>query len=213
MDFIDMIVDSSDEFLTGYFYKKRPKYPHEGRITFSYKQYNANSKIFDTILGDLRADKATYAISTNDDCDFNVGGYIVTQNGLIWEIVEVVKNEETKANKDVLRWFTKAIDTETNVRMIEVDDLFDQVDTYEKYCNIRIDFNFDVSSILIKESLRGIGIEYDKITAVEGSSILFKSPKNTALTIEFTKSGGAKKTMQIPSYKTLENEIVFEYNA
>ena len=213
MDFIDMIVDSSDEFLTGAFYKKRPKYPHDGRITFSYKQYNTNSKIFDTVLGDVRADKATYAISTNDDCDFNVGGYIVTQNGLIWEIVEVVKNEETKANKDVLRWFTKAIDTETNVRMIEIDDLFDQIDTYGKYCDIRIDFNFEPSSIAIRESLRGIELEYEIIANAEGSSVAFKAPKNTALTIEFTRPDKGHKTMQIPSCKTLENEMVFEYNA
>ena len=109
MDFIDLIVDSSDEFLTGYYYNRRPLTPDDGRVTFMYKQHNPHSRVFETVLGNVRSDKAMYAVSTNDDCDFLVGAYIHTQNGLYWEIVEVVKNEQTKKNNDVLRWFTKAV--------------------------------------------------------------------------------------------------------
>lgn len=218
MDFIDLIVDSSDEFLTGYYYNKRPVRADDERVTFSYKQLNSNSRIFDTVLGNIRLDKATYAISTNDDCDFKVGAYIKTQNGLVWEIVEVVKNEETKTNKDVLRWFAKSVDSETNVRMIEVDDLFAKVDTYSKYCKVSIVFNYlvDETTISVKESLSKKELSFKKNVGVETSSITFETNRNTALTIKFNlpaPNASVAKTMQIPSYKTLEASAEFKYNA
>ena len=74
MDFIDMLVDTSKEKLTGYFYKRRPRTPEDGRITFKYEQLDPNSRVFDKVLGNVRADRATYAIKTNDHCGFNVGG-------------------------------------------------------------------------------------------------------------------------------------------
>ena len=138
MDFIDFLVDSSDEYLTGTFYKQRPKSKADGGINFTYTQLDPNSKVFGKILGEIRADRASYAIKTNDQCGFNIAGYIVTQNGLIWQITEVVTNEQTKSPNDVLRWFKTAQNAECSMRMIQVDDLYDINSAYDDICNISI---------------------------------------------------------------------------
>ena len=147
MDYIDMLVDTSSEKLTGYFYKRRPRTPEDGRITFKYEQLDPNSRVFDKVLGNVRADRATYAIKTNDHCGFNVGGYIITQNGLIWEITEVVTNEQAKGSNDVLRWFRTAKNAECNVRMIQVDDLFVQEESYVDECKVTVALSYPLSEI------------------------------------------------------------------
>lgn len=213
MDFIDLIVDSSDEFLTGHYYNRRPKIVGDGKVTFNYKQFSTHSRVFETILGNVRADKATYAISTNDDCGFSVGAYIRTQNGLIWEIVEVVKNEEAKKNNDALRWFKKAVNAECNIRMIEVDDLYDQENAYTGDCAVRIDFNKAVANCVVTESISNADIQYGFVKDSHNKSIEFETTKNMAVSILVTFTDGKTKKIQIPSYKTVENEIVFECNA
>ena len=208
MDFIDMCVDSSDEYLTAYYYDRRPASVEDGRVTFTYKQHNPHSRIFETVLGNVRSDKATYAISTNDDYDFRVGAYIHTQNGFYWEIVEVVKNEQTKKNNDVLRWFTRAVNTETNVRMIQVDDLFDQATAYETNCIVRITFNKGIASFTAKESLSNKDIaswEYN-------GAYVFETAKNLAVSIVVTLEDGREKKIQIPSYRLTGNELVAKYD-
>lgn len=139
-DFIDLIINNADEYLTGYYYERRPVSQDDGRITFNYRQLDPNSKVFSTVLSNLRADRATYAIATNDFDGFKVGGYVVTQNGLIWEITEVISNEEAKGQNDSLRWFKKARGAEWSVRMIQVTDLFAVRESYTTECEIELTF-------------------------------------------------------------------------
>ena len=129
MDFIDLLIDTSNEFLTGYFYKKRPKSTKDGKITFLYKQLDPNSRVFSSVLGNVRADRETYAIKTNDACGFTVGGYISTQNGKTWIITEVVTNEEAEGANEVLRFFNTAKQSEKSIRLLRVDNLYTE-DTY-----------------------------------------------------------------------------------
>lgn len=136
MDIVDMFVNTSDEYLTGYFYARRPKTPEDGRVTFKYKQLDPNARVFDTVLGNVRSDSATYAIKTNDHCGFNVGGYIVTQNGLCWTITEVITNEQVDGENAVLRWFTGAKNAECSVRMLQVDSLFAVGNAYYTHCMV-----------------------------------------------------------------------------
>lgn len=210
MDFIDLMVDTSEEYLTGFFYKRRPKNAEDGRISFLYKQLDPNSRVFDTVIGNVRADRATYAIKSNDNCGFNVGGFVITQNGLIWEIVEVIKNEEVKGSNDALRWFKRAINTECSVRMIQVDDLFDIDESYEKLCQVGIirKGGADIDYCVVTETLSQTSIPY---TLSESGEISFEVEKNTAVSIMFRKLNNPKEyKIQIPSYMTTENRLVFE---
>ena len=138
MDIVDMLVNSSDEYLTGYYYSRRPKTPEDGKVTFSYKQLDPSSHVFDTVLGNVRSDRSTYAIKTNDDCGFQVGGYIVTQNGLCWTITEVVTNENAEHENAVLRWFREAKNAACSVRMLQVDSLFAVENAYRTDCLVTV---------------------------------------------------------------------------
>ncbi len=211
MDFIDLLVDTSEEYLTGYFYSRRPKSEEDGRITFKYKQLDPNSRVFDTVLGNVRADRATYAIKSNDNCGFNVGGYIITQNGLIWEIVEVITNEEVSGANDALRWFTRAANAECSVRMIQVDDIYDRAQAYEKNCEVTIFFNQVLNFFIAKESLTREALSYTKDETSTGEIYTFEVAKNTAVSVEFTLTDGTAKKIQIPSYRTVESTLNIEY--
>ena len=210
MDFIDLMVDTSEEYLTGFFYKRRPKNAEDGRISFLYKQLDPNSRVFDTVLGNVRADRATYAIKSNDNCGFNVGGFVITQNGLIWEIVEVIRNEEVKGSNDALRWFKRAVNTECSVRMIQVDDLFDIEDSYNTMCKVNVKTNnVDLTSIVVTETLLQTTIPYNQTASNEFS---FEVEKNTAVSVVVQYGKGVSKKIQIPSYRTVESELLLEYS-
>lgn len=178
-DFIDLIINNADEYLTGYYYERRPVSQADGRITFNYRQLDPNSKVFSTVLSNLRADRATYAIATNDFDGFKVGGYVVTQNGLIWEITEVISNEEAKGQNDSLRWFKTARGAEWSVRMIQVTDLIAVRESYTTECEIELTFrdssNRDkritdatIKGVMYNIEVNVLKIHVDKGTEVEG---------------------------------------------
>ena len=180
MDFMDFLVDSTDEYLTGYFYKKRPTSQEDGRIKFNYKQLNPNSRVFGKLLGEVRADRASYAIKTNDMCGFNIGGYIITQNGLIWQITEVITNEEAKGSNDALRWFTTAVNAECSVRMVQIDDLFNINEAYDDICEITITINNDLRKT-VRALENGIGKPLNY--SVQGLSYIFEVHKGAFVDI------------------------------
>lgn len=172
-DFIDLIINNADEYLTGYYYERRPVSQDDGPITFNYRQLDPNSKVFSTVLSNLRADRATYAIATNDFDGFKVGGYVVTQNALIWEITEVISNEEAKGQNDSLRWFKTARGAEWSVRMIQVTDLIAVRESYTTECEIELTFNKQIkdanitSGVMYNIEVNVLKIYVDKGTEVE----------------------------------------------
>ena len=200
-DFVDFLVDTSDEYLTGYFYKRRPKTQDDGRITFKYKQLDPQSRVFSTLLGNVIADSAMYAIKTNDHCGFNVGGYIQTQNGLFWEITEVVNNEEEKGSNDVLRWFTSTKNAECNVRMIQVTDIYSVEDAYTTDCEVEASFisSEDGSPLIIDHvSSVSTGESYN----FEGNVLTFPVTKNTSATASVVFEDGSAKSITVSAYQT-----------
>ena len=199
-DFIDMIVNTGDEFLTGVFYKRRPKAPTDVGVTFKYKQLDPNARVFGKLLGELRKDRATYAIKTNDDCAFNIGGYIQTQNGLVWEITEVIANEEVQGGNEALRWFTKAKNAEISVRMIQVDDLYDINNAYEKNCIIRL-----------KSEKKMVSVSYGGASeTVNGTAHEISLAKGTGTTITIAFEDGSSKKVVVSAHKTGVNELNYK---
>lgn len=203
MDFIDMLVNTSREHLTGYFYERRPKTTADGRVTFKYEQLSPNSRVFDTVLNNVRLDRATYALKTNDFCAFNVGGYIQTQNGLFWEIVEVVTNEQAKGENNVLRWFKAAKNAECNVRMIQVENIFDVDETYETECAVTLSLFDGETAIEITNA--SITTKSETIVGeISGNRLKFSIEKNTGATVSLYYSGGTKE-VTIKPYQTQKN--------
>jgi hypothetical protein len=208
MDFLDFLVDSTTERLTGYFYKRRPKTKEDGRIPFQYEQLDPNNKVFDKVLGNVRADRATYAIKTNDYSDFNIGGYIITQNGKIWEITEVITNEQTKNNNDALWWFREAKNVECSVRMIEIDDLTDQEESYSKECKVTIEIDGKATAInkaIVTNITSNESVDYKK----DGKQITFYIPKGAYAkgTITYAYLSVLKDIeFSVSGYQTKKNE-------
>ena len=203
-DFLDLIVNSADEFLTGKFYRRRPVTPEDGAITFHYKQRDPNSRIFSTVLSNLRADSATYAITTNDFQDFNVGGYIITQNGLIWEIVEVITNEQPKDESNVLRWFKTAKSAECSVRMIQVNDLWNTNETYLTESSVYLTFESRTrSEIRIVSANVTQGAEYN----IAANVLKFYVEKGKEIEAYVTLSNGVKKTVELTSAQTAKDKV------
>ena len=200
-DFIDMIVNTGDEFLTGVFYHRRPVSPMDYGVTFRYKQLDPNSKVFDKVLGELRKDSATYAIKTNDDCKFKVGGYIRTQNDLLWEITTVITNEEVEGGNEALRWFKVAKNSEVSIRMVQVDDVWGIDEAYKGRCNITITSKHRIHSIKhdnVEESVDDYSCSY---SVLKGKSATFKLYFGT----------GEEQEYEIPANLTLKDMI--SYNA
>lgn len=194
MDYLDFLVDTSDEYMTGYYYKRRPKNALDGRIAFKYKQLDPNSRVFDKLLGDVRADSATYAIKTNDKCGFAVGGYIVTQNGLFWEISSVITNEEPSKDKDVLRFFRVSKRAECNIRMLAVDNLYDVAPTYISQCEINVELKAGAGTALVSIPISsatvtahiGGGEETVETDISQSGELSFAVEKGVSVTVEYT---------------------------
>ena len=117
-----MISSKDDEFMTGYYYERRTVSPEDGRAIFKYSRLDPYSRVFDTQLGQMRIDRETYSLKTNTGLNWKVNGYISTQNGKFFQIVEVLTNEQPKGSEDVLRLFKRAVETEYTIRLIKVDN-------------------------------------------------------------------------------------------
>lgn len=212
MDYIDFLVDTTNEYLTGYFYKKRPISAEDGKIAFKYKQLDPNSRVFGKVLGEVRADRATYAIKTNDQCGFNIGGYIITQNGLIWQITEVITNEEVKGGNDVLRWFKRAKNAECSVRMVQVDNLFNINEAYEDVCEITVTIESGVRKTF---KAYANGSEEELAYEVDGKSYIFEVKKGSYVNISIVYNPGANSSIsvahKIPANKTVKDKYSITY--
>ena len=206
MDFIDMLVNTSDEYLTGYFYKARPQSAEDGKITFKYKEKDPNSRVFDKLLNEVRADSARYAISTNDACGFNVGGYIVTQSGEFWEITDVVGHEQGKTTNNALRWFKRVKDAEIYVRMIKVNDLYAIEDAYKTTCTVTIALYVGGVEKTVKNAVSAGKYAIE----VPGTNECFVTlPKNGTDTVTIHYEGGWK-AVQIKKFNTQKQEGYIE---
>ena len=205
MDFIDMLVNSSDEKLTGYFYEKRPQSVEDGKVSFQYKQLDPNSKVFDKFFGKIRADAARYAISTNDDCGFNVGGYIVTQNGQFWEITEVVTNEENEVTKNALHWFKSVNNAETHVRMIKINDLYAVENAYLTTCKVVIALFVNG----VEKTITRASTTNGKIVTMGTNECVLTIDKNESANVTIYYNGGTYY-LKVKKYNTQRQENYME---
>ena len=56
--FLNMLSLKDDEFMTGYYYERRPVSPEDGRTIFYYSRLDPYSRVFDTQLGQIRIDRS-----------------------------------------------------------------------------------------------------------------------------------------------------------
>lgn len=122
MDFLDFLTVKDEEVLTGTYYKRKPITTDDGGLPFSYDIVNESDRTYSTMLNTLQTEQAVQTIVTNDLVGFKVKGYVVTQDGILWQITGIVKRLVKAENKQALRILKQTIDTEYVIRLIAVDN-------------------------------------------------------------------------------------------
>ena len=121
-DFLDFMAISDEEVLSGSYYSKRPKTPQDVSHPFMYDIVDESNKYYAKLLGEIQTEKTVQTIKTNDDCGFKIKGYVVTQEGTMWQIDNVVKRLVKADNKQALRWLKQTVETEYVIRLLEVEN-------------------------------------------------------------------------------------------
>ncbi|MCX4384280.1 MAG: hypothetical protein OSJ39_00605 [Clostridia bacterium] len=122
MGILNFLTPKDDEYMTGYYYERRPKSPDDGRMKFRYSRLDPYSRVFDTALGQMRLDRETYSLKTRTSLPWKVKGYISAQNGKFFQIAEVLENDQPRGSEEVLRLFKSAPETEYTIRLVCVDN-------------------------------------------------------------------------------------------
>lgn len=122
MGILDFLTPKDDEYMTGYYYERRPTSPDDGRMKFRYSRLDPYSRVFDTALGQMRLDRETYSLKTRTSLPWKVKGYISAQNGKFFQIAEVLKNDQPRGSEEVLRLFKSAPETEYTIRLVCMDN-------------------------------------------------------------------------------------------
>lgn len=122
MGILNFLTPKDDEYMTGYYYERRPASPDDGRMKFRYSRLDPYSRVFDTALGQMRLDRETYSLKTRTSLPWKVKGYISAQNGKFFQITEVLENDQPRRSEEVLRLFKRAPETEYTIRLVCVDN-------------------------------------------------------------------------------------------
>lgn len=120
--YLEWLAPKDDQFMTGYYYERRPVSPEDGRKVFRYSRLDPYTRAFDTELGQMRLDRSTYSLKTKSSLNWKPKGYISTQDGRFFQIVEFSENNQPKGSEEALRLFKRAVQSEYTIRLIEVDN-------------------------------------------------------------------------------------------
>jgi hypothetical protein len=121
-DFLNLLIGKSDEVLTGSYYPKRPKTARDVSIKFGYDIVNDSDISYSKILDNVKTEQSILTIKTNDVCGFSINGYVVTQDGDMWQITGIIKRIVVKENKQALRFLKETPATEYVMRLIGVEN-------------------------------------------------------------------------------------------
>lgn len=122
MGFLEMLSGKSDEFMTGYYYARRPSSGDDGAQRFSYSRLDPYYRSYDVEFGQMRIDKSTYSLKTKTPLEWKVNGYVSTQDGEFFQITEIITDGQTRENEEALRLFKKALGREYTIRLLRVDN-------------------------------------------------------------------------------------------
>lgn len=121
-ELLDFLTPKDDEYMTGYYYERRPASSDDGCVKFNYSRLDPYARVFDTVLGQMRLDRETYSLKTRSALPWKIKGYISTQDGRFWQIVDFMENNQPKGSEEVLRLFKRAPETEYTIRLSIADN-------------------------------------------------------------------------------------------
>lgn len=123
MDFLsEMCAIKDKEYLTGTYYKRITVTTSDGGEKFSYEVLDPHTREYRTVMNNLVVQGNIMAIKTRSTIKFKEKGYIVTQEGNLWQITAITENVQSNRSKQALRFFTETAQTEKTIRMIGVEN-------------------------------------------------------------------------------------------
>lgn len=95
--------------------------PSDGGQEFNYEYVDAFSHTYKRLFGNIQStlEAGECAIRTDDQIDFANGGYIVTQDGATFQIIQWQKDFST-VNKQAMRLLGVPVSVQRVIRMVQV---------------------------------------------------------------------------------------------
>lgn len=121
-DFLDFLHIQDEEVLSGTYYARLPITSQDAGEPFQYDIVDDNDKTYSLLLNSIQTEQSIQTIKTSDASGFKVKGYIVTQDGALWQITGIIKKPSKPDNKQALRILTETVESEYIIRLIQVDN-------------------------------------------------------------------------------------------
>lgn len=120
-DILDLLNPKSKFTSTGKYYKERPLSPDLGTEHFNYSYESRYSNTYRRLFANVQGIEGQTVIRTDDQCHFKVHGFIITQDGKAFEILQAEKDYQA-ASQQALRLFGTPVSTEYVLRLMEIDN-------------------------------------------------------------------------------------------
>lgn len=123
MDFFSEFMAVKDrQFLSGKYYKVYPQNYTDCAEEFSYEEIDPKDRTYSKLLSNLQTDGATFTIKTKTPLDYAVKGYVLAQDGTMYQIAGVVKKTQQDDTENALRLFRETNQTEWVIRLLMVEN-------------------------------------------------------------------------------------------
>lgn len=119
--YFDFMLPKEQSFFTGTFYKRRPKTTADFGISFGYDLVDDKTHDKTNLIGALETDNERITIKTVEVIDFIVKGYIVTQDGDLWQIDSKTTRVHAE-DKEAYRLWKKPYRRLTTLRLVRVQN-------------------------------------------------------------------------------------------
>ena len=120
-DILDLLNPKPLFVSIGRFYKEMPANSDDSGEAFNYIYVNRYSNTYRRLFGNIQGTEAQTVIRTDDQCGFNVHNYVLTQDGKLFEIMQVETDYQAPPQQS-MRLFGTPVSTEYYLRLIEIDN-------------------------------------------------------------------------------------------
>lgn len=119
-DALDILNPRNKFTAEGKFWTERPDTADQAGQTFTFEYVDTFSKTFRRLFGNIQSFEAgEVAIRTNDTLDYSPNGYFMTQDGMLFRIIQVMKDYQA-SSKQALRFLGTPLGTEYVIRAVAV---------------------------------------------------------------------------------------------
>jgi len=121
MDWLDLANPKHRFTASAKYYAEPLNDPSDGAEEFSYEYVDPLSHTYRRLFGNIQSTQGNgeVAIRTDDQLEFKQGGFIMTNDGKTFQIIQKQQDFQT-ANKQALRIFGVPVSVQYVIRMVEV---------------------------------------------------------------------------------------------